>query len=180
MRKPIGVRRLTAVSVPAMRMLPQRAPQRNNSTISNPPYLNAVMLVKEAITEASATCQCDDLLYQKIADKHGVWRSTLTRQLNRVCASKEDQALEQRLMHRCDEEELARYTKGLTERHLVPTRRRIKNFVNPVIEREPSESWLTSFLNRNKDTLITAWTTPMDNDRHKPDSGEKYGQYRFC
>ena len=135
------------------------------------------MSVKKAVAEACATRHSDDFSYQKIADKHGVWRSTLTRQLNRECASKEDQALKQRLMHPRDEAELVKYIKSLTERHLMPTRRMIKNFAAPIVGKEPSESWLTCFLNRNKETLITAWTTPMDNDRHKADSSEKYRLY---
>ena len=53
----------------------------------------------------------------------------------------------------------------------------VKNLATPIIGKEPSESWPTCFLNRNKETLITAWTTPMDSDRHKADSGEKYQLY---
>jgi hypothetical protein len=80
-------------------------------------------------------------------------------------------------MYPRDEEELVKYTKGLTERHFMSTRRIIKNLAAPVIGKEPSVSWLTSFLDRNKDTLITAWTTSMDNDRHKTDSSKKYRLY---
>ena len=80
------------------------------------------MSVKEAVAEARANRHRDDFSYQKVADKHSVWRSTLTRQLNGECASKEDQALKQRLMHPRDEAELVQYIKGLTERHLMPTR----------------------------------------------------------
>ena len=53
----------------------------------------------------------------------------------------------------------------------------LKNFATPVIGREPSDSWVTDFLNRNKDTLTTAWTTPMEKDRHKADCSEKYRLY---
>ena len=98
------------------------------------------MSVTEAVAEARATCHRDDFSYQKVTDNHGVWRSTSTRQLNGVCASKEDQALKQRLMHPRDEDELVKYIKGLTERHLMPTRRIIKSFAAPVIGKEPSES----------------------------------------
>ena len=59
----------------------------------------------------------------------------------------------------------------------MPTRQMLKNFATPVIGREPSDSGVTNFLNRNKDTLITAWTTPMAKDRHKADFGEKYRLY---
>ena len=80
-------------------------------------------------------------------------------------------------MHLRDKAELVKYIKSLIERHLMPTRRMIKNFATLIVGKEPSESWLTCFLNCNKETLITAWTTLMDNDRHKADSGEKYQLY---
>lgn len=48
------------------------------------------MSVKEAVVEARATCHRDDFSYQKVADEHGVWRSTLARPLNEVSASNED------------------------------------------------------------------------------------------
>lgn len=80
-------------------------------------------------------------------------------------------------MHPRNEAELVQYIRGLTERHLMPTRPMLKNFAAPVIGREPSDSWVTNFLNRNKDTLITAWTISMEKDRHKADCGDKYRLY---
>ncbi|KAF2621503.1 hypothetical protein BU25DRAFT_354172, partial [Macroventuria anomochaeta] len=71
------------------------------------------------------------------------------------------------LMHPRNEAELVQYIRGLTEQHLMPTRQMLKNFAAPVIGREPSKFWVTDFLNHNKDTLITAWTTPMEKDHHK-------------
>jgi hypothetical protein len=53
----------------------------------------------------------------------------------------------------------------------------LKNFAAPIIGREPSDSWVTDFINRNSNTLITAWTTPMDKDRHKANHGDKYRSY---
>jgi hypothetical protein len=67
--------------------------------------------------------------------------------------------------------------RGLTEQHIMATRQMLKNFATPVIGREPSNSWVTNFLNRNKDTPITAWTTPMEKDCHKANCGENYRLY---
>jgi hypothetical protein len=80
-------------------------------------------------------------------------------------------------MHPCDEVELVQYIRELTEQHPMPTSQMLKNFATPVIGREPGNSWATNFLNRNKDTLIAAWTTPMEKDCHKADCGEKYRLY---
>ncbi|KAF1351746.1 hypothetical protein EJ07DRAFT_183649 [Lizonia empirigonia] len=114
------------------------------------------MSVKEAVAEGRATRHRDNFQYTKLAEKHGVTRSTLTRQLNGECASKEDQALKQQLMHPRDEAELVQYIRGLTEQHLMPTRQMLKNFAAPIIGREPLDSWVTNFINRNSNTLITA------------------------
>lgn len=135
------------------------------------------MPVKEALEEIEQMSSDNEFSYQKLAEKHSCWRSTLTRQHKRETPTHEAKALNQRLMHPRDEAELVRYIKGLTEQHLMPTRQMIKNFAAPIVGREPADNWVTRFLNRNKDTLITAWTTPMEPGRHKADSGEKYRLY---
>ena len=117
------------------------------------------MSVKEAVAEAHATCHSDAFSLQKVADKHSVWRSTLTCQLNGKCASKEDQALKQRLMHPRDKAELVKYIQILTACHLMPTRQMVSKFATPIIGKEPSESWLTCFLNR-----CLLYTSPSPRD----------------
>lgn len=54
------------------------------------------------------------------------------------------------------------------------TRQILKNLAIPVIGRESIDSWTTDFLDRNKDTLTTAWTTPMMKNRQKADFSKKY------
>ena len=81
------------------------------------------------------------------------------------------------MLHPRDEAELVKYIRGLTERHLMPTRQMIVNFVTPLASWEPSDSWVTRFLHRNSDTLLTAWSTPMETSRHLADSGAKYSKY---
>jgi hypothetical protein len=102
------------VSVLALRM-------RRNARLGiiTVPFLPTISqrddVCKEAVAEGRANHHCDGFQYTKIAKTHGVTRSTLTRQLNGECASKEDQALKQRLMHPRDEAELVHYIRGLTE-----------------------------------------------------------------
>jgi hypothetical protein len=48
------------------------------------------MSLKEAVADGRATRHCDEVQYTKLAEKHSVTRSTLTRQLNGECALKED------------------------------------------------------------------------------------------
>ena len=135
------------------------------------------MSVKAAIQELDAADSDEDISYRKLAAKHRICRSTLTRQAKGIHVSRQDDALNRRLLHPRDEAELIQYIRGLTERHLMPTRQMIVNFVTPLAAWEPSESWITRFLHRNSDTLITAWATPMETSRHKADSAARYRQY---
>lgn len=53
----------------------------------------------------------------------------------------------------------------------------IVNSATPLCRWEPSYSWVTRLLRRYPDTLITAWTTPMDTNHHNPDNTERYCAY---
>ncbi|KAF2621281.1 hypothetical protein BU25DRAFT_443848 [Macroventuria anomochaeta] len=147
------------------------------------------MTIEAALAELDAADSDEDISYTKLAKKHGVWRSTLSRKDQGIHASRAEEGLNRRAMHPRNEAELVDYIRTLTERHLMPTRQMIKNFAVPILGYGPGDSWITvtkmlrdtvtitRFLNRNKDTLITAWTTPMEMARHKADSGAKYSLY---
>jgi hypothetical protein len=90
------------------------------------------MSVKAAIQELESADPGEELSHRKLAEKHGITRSTLTRQVNGVHASRQDDALNRRLLHPRDEAELVQYIRGLTERHLMPTRQIIINFAIPL------------------------------------------------
>jgi hypothetical protein len=79
------------------------------------------MSVEAAIQELD-TANLGDSISYKLAGKHSVYRSTLTPRAKGTHASRQDDALERRLLHLRDEAELVDYTKGLTERHRMPTR----------------------------------------------------------
>jgi hypothetical protein len=53
----------------------------------------------------------------------------------------------------------------------------IQNFASVVAKKEVGKSWVSQFLNRHKDTLLSKWSTGMDSNRHKADSYEKYKLY---
>lgn len=59
----------------------------------------------------------------------------------------------------------------------MPTRQIIINIVTPLCSWEPSDQWVTRFLHRNHDKLVTAWSTPMETSRHEADSGDRYRLY---
>lgn len=135
------------------------------------------MTLESAIEEIEAAREGEQLSYNKLAEKHGVTRSTLTRRVKGDHASVQTSGLNKRLLHPHDEAEVVKYCRELTRRHLMPTRQMIINFITPLCPWEPSQSWVTRFLHRNRDTLITAWTTPMETSRHEADSSDKYRLY---
>ena len=98
------------------------------------------MSVKAAIEELRAAESDEDISYRKLAKKHSVCRHTVSRRAQGVHASRADEGLNQQLLHPRDEAELIQYIKGLTERHLMPTRQMVVNFVTPLAAREPSKS----------------------------------------
>jgi hypothetical protein len=86
-------------------------------------------------------------------------------------------AQEQKNLSTQQEEELVKYIKDLTSKGLPPTRAMIQNFASVVAKKEVGKSWVSQFLNRHKDTLLSKWSTGMDSNRHKADSYEKYKLY---
>ena len=53
----------------------------------------------------------------------------------------------------------------------------MRNFGADITHNELSESWVTRFLHRNHDHLISKWTTAMDATRHRADSLAKYTRW---
>jgi hypothetical protein len=53
----------------------------------------------------------------------------------------------------------------------------MRNFASVIAHQEISESWVTRFLHRNNDRLISKWSKAMDAVRHHADSHLKYQLY---
>lgn len=75
-------------------------------------------------------------------------------------------------MHPHDEAKLMQCVKGLTERRLMPTKQMLEDLGAQIIERKPLDSWVTDFTNCSPGTPITAWTTPMEEDRRIADCND--------
>jgi hypothetical protein len=50
----------------------------------------------------------------------------------------------------------------------------IQNFVSKIAKEEVSEAWVTRFLNRHPDEIISKWATGMDSVRHQAESKDNY------
>jgi hypothetical protein len=53
----------------------------------------------------------------------------------------------------------------------------IRNFASAAAHEDVSESWVTHFIDRNRDSLISKWATGMDSIRHRANSEYKYNLY---
>ena len=135
------------------------------------------MGLKEALTECDTFASEEDIPWSKIAEKHGVVRSTLTRKWRGETQSRKEKATAQQKLTLQQEAELVKYIQGLTARHLPPTREMIQNFASSVARETLSDSWVTRFLHRYKNCLLPRWATAMDADRHHAESYTKYKLY---
>jgi hypothetical protein len=97
-------------------------------------------------------------------NKYDVVRSTLQRRHRDQMRTRELTHLALNPQH---EYELVQYIKELTERRTPPTRAMIRNFASFLVGREVSYRWVSRFLNRNNNRLVSRWQTGMDRDRHK-------------
>jgi hypothetical protein len=76
-----------------VRTVTQCTTQLKSSHLCTPLQLNATMSVKAAIQELESADLGEELSHRKLAEKHGITRLTLTRQVNGVHASRQDNAL---------------------------------------------------------------------------------------
>jgi transposase-like protein len=83
--------------------------------------------IQAAIDEIESQEPGEKFTYTEIATKYGVDRSTLSRRHRGVTASRAATADNQQKLNPQQEQELVRYIKGLTERHIPPTREMIRN-----------------------------------------------------
>ena len=129
------------MSVRAMRTLTKF------TTFSTPDNSINMAPIDDALAEIESLEPGENLSYSKIADKYGVWRSTLTRRHKAKTRSREEQAIIQQKLSVQQEVELVKYIKGLTKQRLLPTREIIQNFALVVAKEPVSESWVTRFIN---------------------------------
>ena len=98
------------------------------------------MSLQLALTEIAQLSPCEKIPYTRIAKKHGVVRSTLTRRHQGNTRPRDEVSADQQNINPQQEEDLVRYIEELTERRLPPTRDMIQNFASSVAQKEVSES----------------------------------------
>jgi hypothetical protein len=135
------------------------------------------MSIEDALAEIASLDPEEEICYARIAQKHGVVRSTLSRQHRAITQSATTKTINQQKLTPQQEEELVKYIEELTARHIPPTREMIANFASAVAQEPVSESWVTRFINKYTIHLISQYSTGMDSNRHNADSYTKYELY---
>ena len=80
-------------------------------------------------------------------------------------------------LHPQHEKELVRYINTLTEQRLPPTREMIQRFTLDLAGKAVLESWVSRFIRRHPNHLISGYSKGMSKLRCKADSGAKYSLY---
>jgi hypothetical protein len=109
-----------------------------------------------------------------VADKYGVWRSTMQRRMAGQTVSRAEQSTNAQKLSPQQEDKLVLYIKSLTARRLPPTRAMIRNFASKIAREPVSKRWVSRFLIRHQGSLTPRWSDAMDRDRHQADSGHRY------
>jgi hypothetical protein len=130
--------------------------------------------IQEAIREIESRDPGEQFSYQQIAKKYGVERTTLMR---RHKHQNDDYGVRNQSLHPEREAELVQYIETLTERRLPPTRTMIQQFASQLAGKPVSESWVTRYLRRHPNHLISRSGKAMAKERTKADSGAKYSLY---
>ncbi|KAF1980022.1 hypothetical protein BU23DRAFT_585877 [Bimuria novae-zelandiae CBS 107.79] len=152
-------------------------PTRQNSLLSTRDNSTNMDPIQAAIDEIESREPGEDFSYIEIATRYGVNRSTLSRRHRGVTTTRAANTINQRKLNPQQEQELVRYIKRLTERHIPPTREMIQNFASTIAKEPVSESWVTRFINQHSIHLISQWTVGMDSNRHKANLVDKYRLY---
>ncbi|KAF1935979.1 hypothetical protein EJ02DRAFT_482733, partial [Clathrospora elynae] len=106
--------------------------------------------IQKAIEEIESRKLGEEFSYKKVAEKHGLNRTTLAQRHKGIQASYAAAGLNQMKLNPQQEVELVQYIETLTKRGLPPTRKMIQNFASCVAKEALGEGWVTRFINRNK------------------------------
>jgi transposase-like protein len=130
--------------------------------------------IQEAVEEIESCEPGDNFTSSEVARRYNIDRRTLARRHQGVTGPR---GLPHRSLHPQHEIELRNYCKTLTEQRLPASRLIIQRFASSLAGKEVSESWVSRFLHRQSDHLISRWNNGLTKQRVKADSAAKYNLY---
>jgi hypothetical protein len=119
----------------------------------------------------------NDFTLRKIAEGHGVDRSTLRQRCKRLTGFQKDGYAQQQKLNPQQEEGLVDYIAALTACGLPPIRAMIQNFALNLMKQHVGRGWVTRFIHQNHNHLISKWSAGMDVVHYHADSQRKYELY---
>lgn len=140
---------------------------------SNPYNSTNMDPIKAAIAGIKSLPHDQSFTFSAIARKHGVVRSTLIRRHRVETQPRIVKAISQQALTPMQEQELVRWINRMNDRLIPPLGRLVRNWTSTIAKKEVGKKWVYGFLDRHEDELVYKWTTPMDRDHHKADSGVK-------
>ncbi|KAI9046208.1 transposase [Aspergillus affinis] len=133
--------------------------------------------IEAALTEIQSLKPGERLNYNKIAKKHGVHRSTLSRRHHGLQGSRQDQYENQQILNSQQYKELIKWINNLTERGLPPSQSMLRNFAKEITGNKPRKCWPNRFLKGHNNELVAHYTTGIDSSRKRADYAYKYALY---
>ena len=119
----------------------------------------------------------DSIDYTATAKKFGVNRSTLSKRHRGVQGSCEAKAEKSRNLNNTQEDKLIAYIGKLYSKGLPPTHAIVRNFAEEIAQKPTGSSWVSRFLKRHDDQLLTHWTASVDSKRFRANSAFRYSLY---
>ena len=133
--------------------------------------------IDDAIAAIVALDNGQHFTYTEIANWFSVSRVTLARRYKGSQGSQDARKVARQKLNHHQEEELVQYIEHLTKRALPPTNKMIQNFATAIGGQYVGASWVTRFIRRHREHLVSRWTTGIDANRHNADSRAKYKLY---
>jgi hypothetical protein len=133
--------------------------------------------IEAALADIESLNPGEKINYTKLATKHGVDRSTLSRHHRGVQSSHQNQYENQRILNNQQSKELIKWINQLTERGLPPSHSMLRNFAKEITGNKPGKCWPNRFLKKHNNELISRYTTGIDSSRKRADSAYKYALY---
>ncbi|KAH5390817.1 hypothetical protein HBI32_241910 [Parastagonospora nodorum] len=133
--------------------------------------------IQAAIEDIESREPGERFTYTEVAAKHNINRTTLSRRHRGIQAAVGTQPPNGRKLSPPQESELILYIEKLTRQGLPPTREMIRNFALSIAKKEVSERWVSRFISRNKNELISKRTSAMDRTPYFNLLHEKLDEY---
>jgi hypothetical protein len=153
---------------------PTVPPGQNNTSTSTRDNSTTMSSIEAALTAIESLGPGEQPSYRKFARDYGCSRAALAQRHQGVSTSRAVHAQNQQAVHPQQEQELLQCIKRLTRQSLPPTQAMIQNFGTQIARRELGKNLVDLFVQRYPDDFILKWTTAIDNNRHKADSGKKH------